>query len=421
MGIRRGGGRGDDILEGGGGDDFADGAKGDDTLLGGAGDDELRGAQGRDNLQGGEGNDLLRGGMDSDILNGGAGDDTLAGGRGADTFIQDFSELGNDTIKDFNPDVDVIDFKGFDGEISVSVVDGGTLISAGEGKSLFVANVTPDQLGASNITVDGQALTNGSPLGSILSTFEDNNSAIEGEPADEALADGTNEDALAGSDEQTTADVIAEDLVLKGGKGDDTLEGGAGDDNLRGGKGDDILEGGAGDDVLRGGKGDDTLEGGAGDDRLVGGRGDDTFIQDFSEAGSDTITDFNSAFDTIDFRGLDDVDSISVSEVDGGTLISAGEDNSVFVRNTSPEEISGSIKINGEPVQGNGELNLQSVLTNASSGNAAAAVGSALDAATEQGGAVADDVDDIDATLTIENIIEDAEGSADEAEPANVG
>lgn len=114
------------------------------------------------------------------------------------------------------------------------------------------------------------------------------------------------------------------------------------------------------------------------------------------------------------------MDSISVSEVDGGTLISAGEDNSVFVRNTSPEEISGSIKINGEPVEGNGESNLQSVLTNAASGNATAAVSSALDAATEQGGAVADDADDIDsdATLTIGGIIEDAEGPADEAESA---
>ena len=95
--------------------------------------------------------------------------------------------------------------------------------------------------------------------------------------------------------------------------------------------------------TLKGGKGDDVLDGGAGDDTLIGGKGDDTFIQDFSEAGSDTIADFNPAFDTIDFRGLGGVDSISVSEVDGGTLISAGEDKSLFVRNTSPEEFSDSI------------------------------------------------------------------------------
>ena len=36
-------------------------------------------------------------------------------------------------------------------------------------------------------------------------------------------------------------------------------------------------------------------------------------------------------------------------------------------------------KINGEPVQGNGEFNLQSILTNAASADAAAAISSALD------------------------------------------
>ena len=87
------------------------------------------------------------------------------------------------------------------------------------------------------------------------------------------------------------------------------------------------------------------------------------------------------------------MDSISVSEVDGGTLISAGEDNSLFVRNASPKEFLGSIKINGEPVGGNGELNLQSVLTNAASGNSFAAITAALDAAAEQGGAGTETLD----------------------------
>ena len=140
------------------------------------------------------------------------------------------------------------------------------------------------------------------------------------------------------------------------------------------------------------------------------------FAQNLLIAGSDTITDFNPAFDTIDFRGLGGVDSISVSEVDGGTLISAGEDNSLFVRNTSPEEFSRSIKINGEPVEGNGQFNLESTLTNAASTDANTAIGSVFDAVTEQGGAVADDGDDIDsdATLTIDDIIEDAEEQGDE-------
>ena len=88
----------------------------------------------------------------------------------------------------------------------------------------------------------------------------------------------------------------------------------------------------------------------------------------------------------------------------------------MFVRNTSPEEFSGSITINGEPVEGNGQFNLESTLTNAASTDANTAIGSVFDAVTEQGGAVADDVDDIDsdATLNIDDIIEDAEEQLDE-------
>ena len=434
------GGDGSDTLEGGAGDDFLKGMHGNDTVEGGAGDDRVFGGQGVDTLYGGEGDDTLKGG---------AGSDTLTGGAGADTFDQSFNTRGSDTITDFDPSQDIINLRKFGGveNISVSEVDGGTLIEAGSG-SLLVEGVTPDQLGANNIRIEGQAISidsGGSDLGSILNQLATGNQTLEGGAGDDTLAGGAGVGASAtveasvggsvgeveasvGAGVEATATVgddtlEAVDVTLKGGKGDDTLEGGAGDDTLKGGKGDDTLEGGAGDDYLKGGKGDDVLDGGAGDDTLIGGRGDDTFIQDFSEAGSDTITDFNPAFDTIDFRGLGGVDSISVSEVDGGTLISAGEDKSLFVRNTSPEEFSRSIKINGEPVEGNGQFNLESTLTNAASTDADAAIGSAFDAVTEQGGAVADDGDDIDsdATLTIDDIIEDAEGQGDEDQSGGVG
>ena len=51
------------------------------------------------------------------------------------------------------------------------------------------------------------------------------------------------------------------------------------------------------------------------------------------------------------------------------------------------------------------------------------AIGSVFDAVTEQGGAVADDVGDIDsdATLNIDDIIEDAEGQGDEEQSTDVG
>ena len=69
-------------------------------------------------------------------------------------------------------------------------------------------------------------------------------------------------------------------VVLDGGRGNDTLEGGEGDDRLIGGAGNDTLEGGEGDDKLIGGAGDDSLDGGAGFDSLAGDKGTDWIFGD---------------------------------------------------------------------------------------------------------------------------------------------
>jgi len=61
---------------------------------------------------------------------------------------------------------------------------------------------------------------------------------------------------------------------------------------LRGGSGDDVIDGKAGRDWLTGGAGDDVLAGGTGRDILDGGLGDDTFI--FNEGdGFDSIRNFD--------------------------------------------------------------------------------------------------------------------------------
>ena len=105
------------------------GGGGDDILIGGDdGVDVLRGGSGNDVLLGNGGDDLLYGGSGDDELEGGAGDDELQGNSGADTFVfhesavgmriaQSFSvansngstDLGSDTIVDFQPGVDRID------------------------------------------------------------------------------------------------------------------------------------------------------------------------------------------------------------------------------------------------------------------------------------------------------------------------
>ena len=338
-----------DVLEGGAGDDLLKGGRQNDTLDGGAGDDVLKGGQGKDTLGGGEGDDILVGGR---------GDDTLTGGAGADTFAQSCNATGVDTITDFDPSEDTINLKGFGGienvsRLSVTEVDGGTVISAGEGNTLLLEGVTPDQLGVGNVTIDGEALspgTSGSDLSSVIGD-------------------------LTGVSDEARADVT-----------------------LIGGGGRDTLEGGAGDDVLKGGRGDDTLEGGAGDDILRGGAGDDTFVQNFSQPGADIITDFKPGQDTINFSGLNDLENISVEEADGGTLISAGEGNTLFVKGVTLDEFSvDNVRIDGQEVSaGLGGLDLGGALGDAASEPLGAApdaldasLGESLDASTSQGGSVA--------------------------------
>jgi Ca2+-binding RTX toxin-like protein len=112
---------------------------------------------------------------------------------------------------------------------------------------------------------------------------------------------GSGDDALMGNSAAN---------VLRGNNGEDSLLGREGDDQLHGDAGKDDLRGGEGNDTLTGGAGSDTLDGGAGDDFLTGGAGGDIFV--FTEAGTDTITDYTAA-DKIDLSGLEGVTWADVS------------------------------------------------------------------------------------------------------------
>ncbi|MGZ8891065.1 MAG: calcium-binding protein, partial [Nitrososphaeraceae archaeon] len=87
--------------------------------------------------------------------------------------------------------------------------------------------------------------------------------------------------------------------TIRGGDGNDEIDGAEGDDIIYGKDGDDEFDGGNGDDILYGDEGEDTLEGGNGDDKLVGGidtdelkggSGADLFLCD----EADKVIDFNS-------------------------------------------------------------------------------------------------------------------------------
>ncbi len=128
-----------------------------------------------------------------------------------------------------------------------------------------------------------------------------------------------------GSDEQNN---------LQGTSEEDYLIGMGGDDILYGGEKNDGLHGGDGNDVLSGGDGDDILVGGPGSDQLAGGEGYDTFIfTSSSENEIDTITDFNTTTDRLDFRFITlgpsastINDYISVSQDGDNTLLWLDQD-----------------------------------------------------------------------------------------------
>ncbi len=182
----------------------------------------------------------------------------------------------------------------------------------------------------------------------------------DGSTATKSYAEG---DILASIENITGSrddDIIVGDAVpnvLKGGAGDDRINGGTGEraDKLYGGDGDDMLGaiatninsgdtdvrteagndmlyGDAGDDTLNGGAGNDTLEGGTGDDTLDGGDGVDTFV--FAPGhGNDVINSFSADADArttnkIDLRALkigedgkDESELLSAISLRAGNLI----------------------------------------------------------------------------------------------------
>ena len=202
-----------------------------DVLTGNSDDNVIDGRDGDDSINGGGGNDTLMGG---------SGSDTLTGAGDSDTFVIS----GRDTITDFTPAEDKIDFGG--GSRSVLSLnykgddDGNLVITSGSHQVTLETITGIDILTAANFIFnpDGYVrLTDNNPT----SSGTRGNSTIHGGEGDNRLTGGSNMD------------------IINGNGGDDTIDGGNGDDVIDGGSGDDIIEGDAGADELDGGDGTDTL------------------------------------------------------------------------------------------------------------------------------------------------------------------
>lgn len=343
-GVRTGlGGSGVDTLYGNGGDDVIRGTgvtggsfTEKNTIYGGDGNDTIFADNAGDYLDGGTGNDVINGGVGVDTLIGGTGDDTLKGGRGNDTYIFNYGD-GNDLIEE-NRDNDTIVFgAGITAAMlditRLNINDVIIMIDGGLGGSIelnwqtygagyIVETIQFDDASTLDLTLLDYTLHGTSAAETLYGVYvggsgvdtiygHEGNDVIYGyrtiaDYDDNFLYGGTGNDTVFAAHGVDYVEGGEGDDLVYGYNGNDEIYGGAGNDNLRGGNHDDVLYGEAGDDILLGENNNDILIGGLGIDTLTGGGGYDTFT--FQSGGSfdnvDTITDFNSTYDSIDISDL---------------------------------------------------------------------------------------------------------------------
>jgi Ca2+-binding RTX toxin-like protein len=204
----------------------------------------INGGDGDDVLNGTSRNDVMSGGAGVDTLNGAAGNDRILGNQGTDTFL---GGDGNDEMI-WNPGDgnDVMDGEGGGGD--------DTVFNGGDNSEVFTAAPTGGRVLFERIT---------GPI------------ELDVGPTTERLVLNGN----GGNDAMTSDPTLATAVLLNGGVGNDSLQGGGAADFINGGDDTDTLDGGPGPDRLVGDRGGDTMLGSAGADTMVWNNGD----------GSDTM------------------------------------------------------------------------------------------------------------------------------------
>ncbi|MFM8415481.1 MAG: cadherin domain-containing protein, partial [Planctomycetota bacterium] len=276
---------GRDTIRGRGGDDRIDGGLQGDVLAGDGGNDVIQGGRGGARPDGtvGAGN-WLDGGDGDDTITGGGQADTAYGGAGADTI----AGLGGDDELFGGADADTLD--GGDGDDLL-------VVGAGGGKSgqKAIGGAGDDTIVVRDVTLGGEFAV--APTGDKADTFRGDGDT------DTLVLDVS---ALAAGDDLLFASLTNAQLTAYGVDNASGLEvglfaGGAGDNIfsaatftgrvvMRGNGGKDVLTGGTGDDVLDAGSGtDNRLAGGQGSDRYLVGAGSTTTVDEFPNAGTDTL------------------------------------------------------------------------------------------------------------------------------------
>ena len=256
------------------------------------GSDVVFGTMNDDTINVMAGNDLVWGLAGNDLLIGGEGDDDLNGGEGNDTLDGGLGNdqlaggLGNDIYR-INDASDRVIEQSDEGNDTV-------IATADHWLSSYVENLQFE--GSANFEGRGNAQNNliiGGGGNDSLFGDEGSDTILGGAGNDTVYADYSNQaggnDLIYGDDGDDTLNGGQGDDLIYGGVGNDKIYGDddkVGNDTLYGGLGDDIVSGGDGNDLLYGEIGNDALFGGAGDDSLEGSEGNDSLS---GEEGNDSL------------------------------------------------------------------------------------------------------------------------------------
>ena len=280
---------GNDIILGSDGAEIIVGGPGDDTVYARGGGDRIAGGPGADKIYSGPGADIV---YSDDLADAEA--DTVVDGDGYELLLvppaqENAAPVAGDDALSVSPgetvEIPVLDNDyDPDGNLvagSLSIVRQPASGAAGPGWSEG-GRAAIAYTAASTDGVDSFAYQVCDTLGACAT-------------AEVAVAIGTPECTITGTEaSETIWGTYGDDVICAGGgndtihglEGNDIIYGGAGNDTIFGQSGRDIIYGGAGSDTVFGQSGRDIIYGGAGDDDINAGAGNDTV---FGQHGKDRI------------------------------------------------------------------------------------------------------------------------------------
>ncbi|NKB19794.1 MAG: hypothetical protein GKS01_04530 [Alphaproteobacteria bacterium] len=272
----------------------------------------LNGTTGNDALTGGTGEDTITGGLGADRMSGGAGDDTLQfnadGTWGSDWYAVNGDTDDWESITGKNQSDDV--FIGGDGYDTILGTSGADTLFLGDTNSGYYSGAEARIQGIEEIDL------------------------------------GAGDDVL---DMNHPTYTSTDDIVAKGGEGNDILWTADGDDTIYGGTGNDKIYGDAGDDTVEGGAGSDTMNGGTGTDTLSyseSSSGVNVNLGTGAASGGDAAGDTFSNFENL--TGSANADTLTGSStantINGGAgndVIDAGAGNDIVQGGAGADTMNG--------------------------------------------------------------------------------